>query len=160
MSELSRPLAADRVGPAGLSERVDATPAECAALAARMRIPAVHALSCTFRLRPLPGATLEADGTLTASVTQECVVTLDAFEQDVSERFVVRFVPEGREGDDPDPEAPDEIPYAGAVIDLGEAAAEQLALALDPYPRKPGAELPEAAPDPEEHPFAKLARRG
>ena len=159
MTELHRPLAVDRVGPGGASERVDATPAECAALAVRMRIPAVHALSCTFRLRPLPGATLEAEGSLDAAVTQACVVTLDEFQSEVSEPFVVRFVPEGRESDDPDPEAPDEIPYAGAVIDLGEAAAEQLALALDPYPRKPGAELPETPPDPDAHPFAKLAAR-
>lgn len=157
--ELHRPFAADRVGPAGASQRVEAAPGECAALAERMGVPAVRALSCDFRLRPLPGAVIEAEGSLAAVVVQECVVTLDPFEAAVRETFRVRFVPEGREQDDVDPESPDEIPYAGAVIDLGEAAAEQLALALDPYPRKPGAELPEPAADASAHPFAKLAAR-
>jgi hypothetical protein len=45
------------------------------------------------------------------------------------------------------------------VLDLGEAVAEQLALALDPYPRVPGAELPEIESDPQERPFAALRRR-
>ena len=42
------------------------------------------------------------------------------------------------------------------TIDLGEAAAEQLALALDPYPRAPGAVL-EMEEEPEAAPFAALA---
>ena len=63
-----------------------------------------------------------------------------------------------QESDDADPEALDEIPYADGMLDLGEAAAEQLALALDPYPRAPGAALPEIADEAEAHrPFAALA---
>ena len=50
----------------------------------------------------------------------------------------MRCVPAGQESDDADPEAPDEIGYADGMLDLGEAAAEQLALALDPYPRSAG----------------------
>jgi hypothetical protein len=37
-------------------------------------------------------------------------------------------------------EAPE--PVLDGWIDLGELAAEQLGLAIDPYPRKPDAELP------------------
>ena len=33
----------------------------------------------------------------------------------------------------------DTVFYTGGAIDLGEAAAETLALALDPFPRSPGA---------------------
>jgi uncharacterized metal-binding protein YceD (DUF177 family) len=92
-------------------------------------------------------------------VVQVCVISLDEFESEVVERFVVRFVPEGTESDEIDPdEDVDEIPYAGGVIDLGEAAAEQLGLALDPYPRKPGATLPESAAGEPGNPFASLAR--
>jgi hypothetical protein len=32
------------------------------------------------------------------------------------------------------------VPIEGGSIDLGEAVAETMALALDPYPRAPGAE--------------------
>ena len=59
-----------------------------------------------------------------------------------------------------DPEAPDEIEAEGDSVDLGEAIAEQLALALDPYPRVPGAALPgegEGEEPPPSGPFAGLA---
>ena len=157
--ELHRPLPIDRVPPDGLDMTVSATAGECAALAGRLGIPAVASLSCRFRLRALPGAIVAASGELRARVTQTCVVTLDDFEADIRDRFELRFVPSGRERDDPDPESPDEIGYQGAAIDLGEAAAEQLALALDPYPRKAGAALPEGADQSGPHPFAGLASR-
>jgi hypothetical protein len=157
--ELHRPLAADRVGPDGLDATVHATAAECAALADRMGIPAVRALDCRFRLTRVSGDSIAAAGHLYARLVQTCVLTAEDFETAVEERFAVRFVPAGQESDDPDPEAVDEIPFAGGMLDLGEAAAEQLGLALDPYPRMPGAELPAAAEEEQPHPFAGLGRR-
>ena len=162
-SEFPRPLALDRLGSAGHEETVSATAAECAALAVRLGIPALHALTCRWRLRRSSGGRIEADGLLEASLVRECVITLDAFEMRTRESFNVVFVPAGSETEDPDPEAVDEIPYDGSVIDLGEAAAEQLALTLDPYPHKPGAALP-ALDEPEPpatrpSPFAVLGRR-
>jgi len=37
---------------------------------------------------------------------------------------------------------PDDIETEQDVADLGEALAQQLSLALDPYPRAPGAAMP------------------
>jgi uncharacterized metal-binding protein YceD (DUF177 family) len=156
--ELHRPILLDRIGPNGLDFIVEATPAECVALTTRMKLPAVHALSCSFHLVREDRDTILARGHLKARVTQTCVVTLEDFEAPVEEVFRVCFVPLGTESDDLDPESDDEIPYEGNVIDLGEAAAEQLALALDPYPRKPGATLEGAEPEQPEHPFAALSR--
>lgn len=119
--------------------RVEANAAECAALARRFGLPAIRALSCRFRLRPAAKGAVAADGELEALVVQVCVASGEEFEAQVRERFAVRFVPAGRETPDPDLDDDDEIPCAGEVMDLGEAAAEQLALALDPYPRAPGA---------------------
>lgn len=68
----------------------------------------------------------------------------------------MRCVPAGEESEDADPEALDEIPYTNGMLDLGEAAAEQLGLALDPYPRAPGAVLPEIEDDSDEGPFGAL----
>jgi Large ribosomal RNA subunit accumulation protein YceD len=154
--ELHRPLAVERVGLAGLDCVVEASRDECAALAHRMNLPAVLSLTCRFRLeRDLAGALL-AHSHLIARIVQTCVVSLDDFTTTVEERFVVRCVAQGMESDDPDPEAMDEIVCAGGIVDLGEAAAEQLALALDPYPRAPGAELPEIEAEPEPHQFASL----
>lgn len=157
--ELHRPVPADRVGAKGLDFTVEANAAECAALALRMLLPGVLALRCTFRLTRLTASCVLAEGHLLANVVQTCVVSLDDFTAEIDERFRVRFVPAGQENDDPDPETDDEIGYTAGVLDLGEAAAEQLALALDPYPRAPGAELPEIEPDADEHPFAALRRR-
>ncbi len=140
--ELHRPLPAARIRPEGEERLVEASGAECAALATRFGLPAIRALTCRFRLRPLTGGAIAATGALRAEVVQVCVVSLEAFPATVAEDFAVRFVPAGTERDDPDPEAVDEIPYSADRLDLGEAAAEQLALALDPYPRKPGAPVP------------------
>jgi uncharacterized metal-binding protein YceD (DUF177 family) len=155
--ELHRPVSLDRIGARGLDMTVDASAAECAALAERMKLPAVHAVSCTFHLIREDRDRVLARGHLKARVTQTCVVSLDAFEADVEEVFQVRFVPSGEESDDVDPESDDEIPYEGNLIDLGEAAAEQLGLALDPYPRKPGAALTEPETEAKPHPFAALS---
>jgi hypothetical protein len=157
--ELHRPVPADRVGAAGFEVTVEANAAERAALARRMRLPDMLALRCTFRLVRLTAACILGEGRLQAKVVQTCVVSLEDFVAEIDERFRVRFVPAGQETDDPDPETDDEIGYAGGMLDLGEAAAEQLGLALDPYPRAPGAELPEAGTETEENPFAALRRR-
>ena len=157
-AEFSRPVAVDRLGAKPFEVEVTATPDECAALARRLAIPAVLALSCRFRLRRGDVGRIAAEAELRARVVRECVVTLDEFEADVAEAFRLVFVPAGTEDDD-DPESDDEIPYDGGAIDLGEAAAEQLALALDPYPHKPGAELPAEAQGAPESPFAVLGRR-
>jgi uncharacterized metal-binding protein YceD (DUF177 family) len=157
-SEFYRPLSLDRVGLTGLDITVEASPSECSALAERMQIPKVLALSCAFHLIRESRDQILARGVLRARVTQTCVITLDEFDSPLQEVFQVRFVPSGEESDDIDPESDDEIPFEGNVIDLGEAAAEQLGLALDPYPRMPGAEMPPAGDEPDDHPFAALRR--
>ncbi len=156
--ELHRPIAADRVGTAGLDIVVHATSAECAALAARMKLPEVATLTCRFRLEPDSAGSLLAHGHLVAQVVQTCVVSLEDFASIVDERFTVRFVEAGQETNDNDPESLDEIAFADGVLDLGEAAAEQLALALEPYPRAPDAEMPDISDEQTVHPFAALER--
>jgi hypothetical protein len=142
--ELHRPVRVSRIGPEAITVVVEASEAERAALAARMGLPAVPALRCGFTLLRQGDGVVVASGRLAARVVRTCVVSLDDFEAPINEDFAVHFVPDGTESDDPDPESVDEIPYAGDTIDLGEATAEQLALSLDPYPRRPDAVLPEA----------------
>jgi uncharacterized metal-binding protein YceD (DUF177 family) len=158
--EFSRKLAVERIGPGGLVQTLEATAAEREALAARLRVPAVLALAATFRLTRGQAGRIEAAAHLSGRLVRECVVTLEPFETDIAEDFTVAFVPEALLSDSIELEGEDEIPYAGGVIDLGEAVAEQVALSLDPYPKRPGAILPEEAAEPPESPFAALARRG
>ncbi len=153
MSELHRPLALDRLGAGWVEFVVEADGAECAALAARLGVPAVLALRCAFRLKAGRRGVVAAEGSLAARLVRECVVTLEPFEVAVEEAFRVQFVPAERLAGEPedaalDPDSDDEVGYEGQALDLGEAAAEQLALGLDPYPRRPGVEMPaEAGPE-------------
>jgi hypothetical protein len=162
-AEFYRPHPADAAGATTRDISVAANQAECAALARRFGLPAIGSLACHFRLVAGPGGWVAGTGDLTALITQVCVVTLDEFDSLLQERFVVAFVPTDLLTDEIDPEAIDEIPYDNGVIDLGEAAAEQLALCLDPYPHAAGASLPPAdsTGDAAEaaHPFAALAAR-
>ncbi|MGH7068039.1 MAG: YceD family protein [Acetobacteraceae bacterium] len=135
--EFSRPLRLATIPPGGYRIDVAANSVECRALARRFDLPSLATLSCTFALSREPGAVVRASGHLLARVTRICRLTLEQFPADVAEHFVVLFVQSGHESAAFDPETPDEIPYANGVIDLGEATAEQLALALDPWPRKP-----------------------
>jgi uncharacterized metal-binding protein YceD (DUF177 family) len=143
--ELHRPVRVSRIGHDGAEVVVEADEVERTALAARMGIPGITALRCAYALRRHGRGVVEASGRLEAVVVQTCVLSLEDFAATIGEAFRLDFVPAGAESDDPDPESVDEVPYEGDTIDLGEATAEQLALSLDPYPRRPGALLPEAA---------------
>ena len=160
--ELSRTVALDRIRDTAFETNFQASPEECNAVAGRLQEPAVESLRCSFTLhRPAAAkrsGEIVGEGHLIARVQRECVVSLDLFDEEIDERFRVVFVPEGKETDDDDPESVDEIPYANSAIDLGEAAVEQLALILDPYPRKPGVELPSDLAGEASGPFAALAK--
>lgn len=157
--EFSRPFTASAVGRRGAEITVEADGAECAALARRLGLVALAVLRCRFSLAELPGGAVAAHGELSARLTQDCVVTLEPFDSAIEETFSVRFVVEEQSDDDIDPEGEDEIVYDGYTIDLGEAAAEQLALGLDPYPKKPGAALDDVVEAPSSNPFAALRRK-
>ena len=143
--EFSRRIPVSRIGTNGIEHRIEASAAECQALAERLQLPAVASFTSIFRLAAPVRGQIAADAELRAEITQICVVSLEAFEATVSERFTLRFVPEGAEEAEIDPASTDEFGYAGDSIDIGEAASEQLALALDPYPRMPGVVLPHEA---------------
>jgi hypothetical protein len=164
--ELHRPIIAHRLGADPTTVVVTATPEECAAITQRLGIGGVESLECRFVLRrgdELPDykrrGVIVCTGDLRASVVQDCVMTLEPFESPVVEKFRLLFVRAGTETEDLDPEADDEVAYEDDLIDLGEASVEQLALALDPYPRRPGAELPSDLGGEQLSPFAALARR-
>ena len=83
----------------------------------------------------------------TSFITQPCAVTREELSYDVSEPLMLRFVPAGSVPDyapdeeiELDAEDLDQIEYEGDAFDLGEAIAQTLALAIDPYREGPGAE--------------------
>lgn len=135
--EMSRPVEAGKVPLHGLELAIEATPKERVALAARFQIPDVKSLVADVRIEPLANGYM-VTGHMKAEVVQTCVISSHPVEQTVEEELKLRFAPlmedseeeiELAEGD------LDVLPLNGDVMDVGEAIAETLALALDPYPR-------------------------
>lgn len=144
--EFSRPHRLGGKAPRRVELR--AGPAECAALARRFSIPAVARLEARLLLVPATDGTTRLTGTLEAEVVQECVVTLEPVPQAVLAPLDLLLLPEGTPATDDNPDSPDEIETEGGMVDLGEVVAEQLALAMDPYPRAPDAAIPPDLVDP------------
>jgi uncharacterized metal-binding protein YceD (DUF177 family) len=159
--EFSRLAALDRATETPQSWTIEANEDERAALARRFGLISLGRLVATLTWRRQAGGLVRLDGELAASLAQPCVVTLEPVPADLAESFTLRFMPgiaaEDREvvidaeADDP-PE-----PLGDGPVDVGEIVAQQLALALDPYPRAPGVDLGTVLPAAEpESPFAVL----
>lgn len=84
-----------------------------------------------------------AQGRVDAIVVQACSVTDEPLPVTVAEEVALRFVTDqevaAEDEIELDPDALDTMAYDGNGVDLGEAAAETMALALDPFPRGPNA---------------------
>ena len=156
---------------AGLEVEIKASDEQRAALATAYELVAVDNLTASITLTPAAGGLVTVEGRVVADIVQSCVVSLEPVPQRVDERFSVDYVPADSPRAAPpagpakevaiDPEAPDppEI-MDGTTIDIGALAEEMFVLAIDPYPRAPGAELPaDGGEEPElkeESPFAVL----
>lgn len=99
-------------------------------------------------------------GQISAHAVQTCGITLEPLPVDIEERFVRHLVEatssdeEGEIDIDIDHDAPDVI--ENGRIDLGAYVVEQLALSLDPFPRKADAVFVAPEPTAEISPFAAL----
>jgi hypothetical protein len=164
--EFSRPLDVTRVPPQGSLEKISAEPSERADLALRFGLPALHGLEAELEASRWRGDGLKIKGRFTADLDQICVVSLDVFRSLLSEEFESYFLPTGA-SDSAAIEESDAEPFANGIIDMGEVVAEAVALALGPYPRKPGVSFADViegddtagtANDPGGHPFAGLER--
>lgn len=144
--EFSRIVERHRLPPRGQSDHLVATEAERAALAERFGLVAIGSLEA--RLETVPGETgLSATGTLEADVVQQCVVSGQPLARRLRLPLAFAFEPDGSPTADEielDAETIDILPLEAGRADLGEAVAQTLFLALDPYPKAAEAELAEA----------------
>jgi hypothetical protein len=123
---------------------------------------------------------LRVAGAVSATVGQNCVVTLEPLTNEIEEEVDLVFAPQrptnpGSGGSERSEEAGSEAapsekassdrawgepePLIGGVVDLGALATEFLILGLNPYPRKPGAVFePPRDVRPQEGPFAVLSQ--
>lgn len=159
-----RPQSLAALPDAGLDIAIEAKPTERKALAAFLDLPEVGILRARLLVQRWRGQGVRVTGLVEAEVTQSCVVTLEPVPARLSIETDRKFLPESmldRDADphelliDPDGEdPPDPLPH---VLDLGALAAEEIALNLDPYPRKAGLEADAPAVDARvDSPFAAL----
>lgn len=135
----------ERLDTIGADERIveiEADADERAALARRFDLSSIDRLAARFAIRR-DGAAIVATGRIAAVVVQPCAATAEPVEQAIDEAVTLRFV-EALDGGGEDElelggDALDTIEIDGGAIDLGEAAAETMALAIDPFPRAPDA---------------------
>jgi uncharacterized metal-binding protein YceD (DUF177 family) len=167
--EFSRPVSVARLDRVPLTREIEATPAERAALVARFGLSSLDRLEAVVRLTRLGRDDVRLEAELRAVLEQACVVTLTPIPVRIEESFSLIY----RAGIDEDEadrlalENPDDEvvePLIGDMIDIGEAVAQEVSLALDPYPRAEGVDLPldieEIALDevePKANPFSVLS---
>ena len=155
--EFSRPCPLEGLGEDELALEIEATPEERRALARRFDLVSLEALRASLRLRRVGhDGVIAVAGRFEAEVTQTCVVTLAPVPGRLAEDFSLRYREAGAgaeaekhaEVDLAEEEPPELVGPEG--LDLGEAVVQLFGVALDPYPRAPGAEL--AAKDSTEKP--------
>lgn len=139
MSEFSRLFDAARL-PTG-EQLLEASEAECAALARRFGLVAVGRLEARVSLAA-DGPTVRATGRLEADVVQSCAVSGDNLPARIAEPVALHFVPAlppSAEEVELDATDLDQIEMDGTRFDLGEAIAQGMALGINPYAEGPNA---------------------
>lgn len=148
---LPRPLDVAAIPSAGLTEKIEASAGERAAIADAYDLPNVNSLSADLVVARDAAGAVTVEGRVRAEIVQTYVLSLVPVEQSIDEAIEARFVAEGsalaaaanaRSEAVLDPLADVPEVLIGPALDLGELALEHFLLAIDPYPRAPGAALP------------------
>jgi uncharacterized metal-binding protein YceD (DUF177 family) len=161
--EFSRRIDGLRLGAGGEIHEIAAKPEERVGLARRFELLALDRLEATVRLTPMAGGYYRLAADFEAELVQACTVTLEPVPARLAESFTLTFGPAEESSEIIlDGEAEPVEPLDDGMIDIGEAVAQQLSLALDRFPRAPGVtmEIETIVSDepPRESPFAALAR--
>lgn len=162
--EFSRTHKVDQIARLAGKLHIAAKQPERDALAQRFGLAALDRLEADYGVANEDGA-IVARGRVRAELAQPCVATGVPVPETIDSDFILRFVVESEDVQaadelELDAEDCDTIGYDGHVIDMGEAVAETMALAMTPFPRAPDADayLKEAGVLSEEQasPFAAL----
>lgn len=108
-------------------------------IAKRLGVPSVERLEGDVSVRA--GKTdILIEGLLRATLVRECVSSLEEMTEEIDEGFEISFLrQEPEDSGDEEAEEPPEI-HEDDTLDLGELLVQQLSLAMDPFPRKQGAQ--------------------
>jgi uncharacterized metal-binding protein YceD (DUF177 family) len=170
--EFSRPVSVVRLGADAVTYRIDATGDERAALARRFDLVSIDHFAAEVTLSR-HGSDIGLAAEIAADIVQLCCLTLEPFASKLIDRATLLYRRKAPPAADLVVEDEDYEVLVGDEIDVGEAAAQQLSLALDPFPRAPGATIDESVisgpgnavagqlttgPQAPKRPFAELAK--
>lgn len=146
--EFSHIVHPSELPPGGRRYSLEAGPEERAALAVRFGLASIDAFAAELELDWLPGRDfLRLNGRIRAEVVQNCVVTLEPVRAVVDEPVDILYAADAQGAEAFDDDMTRDIEFLeGDSLDIGEIAAEEMALMLDPYPRAPGATLESLGP--------------
>ncbi|MEJ8474206.1 YceD family protein [Roseibium algae] len=169
-------VAGDRLGNEERPVVLAPNEAECQDIAKVYEVDAVEELTANLVLKPWHKAGIRVTGKVTCKLHRTCIVTLEPFVQDMVDDVDRTFEPVSSRprrardiNDDGEIEIdletldPPDVMVDG-VLDLGAVLCEQLALNIDAFPRKPGAEFTEVVieeaveSEPAPSAFAALAK--
>lgn len=148
--EFSLPLTVADVPQNGTHIPFEANEAERAGLARRFDLLELSSFSGKVAIKPWRRHGLSLEGRFTADVVQTCVTTLEPVASRLTHDFTLHYLPAEMIERDAAAAAASEIvvdvqsedppePIENGQVDVGEAMSEQLAITIDPYPKKPGA---------------------
>jgi hypothetical protein len=159
------------IGPKGTVIERAANAAERAALTEALQLLVCRAAAFSGRVRPRGKERFELTGTITVDADQACVISLEPVPARLAVETKVQFEPavatapteRASAAIDVDPLELDIVETLDAAgrVPLGRVVYEEIAAALDPFPRRPDAAFtwqdPAAPAEPTLSPFAKLA---
>jgi uncharacterized metal-binding protein YceD (DUF177 family) len=142
-NEFSHNVKLDEIGAGETHITLRANEQERAALAQRFDLLTLDMLESQLRFkRDAKGVAVE--GRMEAVLSQACIATGDAVAANLSEPVMVRFIAAPDYAADAEIELEtndcDTMIHDGQMVDLGEAVAQTLGLAINPYPRSAAAE--------------------
>ena len=144
--------------PGGVKRTLEPDAAARARIVKALDLASLDAFTAEMELAP-SSTGWRLSGRIRASLAQTCGITLEPLPLEIDAPFVLTLAEAVDEESDEivitmDDESPDLI--ENGQIDLGQYAVEQLALRLDPFPRKAGAEFVQPPEPAEISPFAVL----
>ncbi|WP_296171867.1 DUF177 domain-containing protein [uncultured Brevundimonas sp.] len=157
----SEPLRLHQIG-AGLERRLTPDADARKRIARALDLQALDVFEADINLVPTVSG-WRMEGRVVADAVQTCGLTLEPLPVHVDRKFSVQLVEasernaadeDGEIDLELDDDSPDQI--EDGRLDLGQYAVEQLALSLDPFPRKPGAVFEQPKEPGEISPFAVL----
>ncbi|MBO0739631.1 MAG: DUF177 domain-containing protein [Alphaproteobacteria bacterium] len=159
--EFSRLVPLERVGAEPYRQRIEANPQERERLAQRFDLLALDFFAADVELHRQNGKTVFLNAAFHAEFEQCCGATLEPVRGEISDRFSLVYGPAEEEEQDitVSEDEPAFEPLAGDAIDIAEAVAQELSLALPEFPRDPNAAIDDLLPaEPIEGPFTSLGR--